>query len=74
MCVRARVCWYYIADLSTVSVCLPVHDVTQKHTYTHTSNTKNTGKHTSSNDGKSTLSLKHSISVLSHEKTHSRKR
>ncbi len=41
----------------------------------HTSNTQNTGKYMSSNDRKSTLSLKHSISVLSHEKhTHSPKR
>ena len=35
MCVCARVCWYYFADLSTVSVCLPVHTVTQQHTHTH---------------------------------------
>ncbi len=35
MCVCARMCWYYFANLSTVSVCLPVHTVTQKHAYTH---------------------------------------
>jgi hypothetical protein len=37
-------------------------------THTHSSNTKNTDKYMSSNDRKSTLPLKHSISVLSHEK------
>jgi hypothetical protein len=70
MCVSARVCWYYFANLSTVSVCLPVHTVTHTHTHTHThtNNTTNTGKYMSRNDRKSTLSLKHSISVLSHEK------
>ena len=31
-CVRARVCCYYFANLSTVSVCLPVHTVTHTHT------------------------------------------
>jgi hypothetical protein len=36
VCVRARVCWYYFANLSTVSVSLPVHTVTQqKHTHKH---------------------------------------
>ena len=34
-CERARVCWYYLANLSTVSVCLPVHIVTPKNTQTH---------------------------------------
>jgi hypothetical protein len=43
MYTRARVCWYYFANRSTVSVCLPVHTVTQK--YTHKSNTKNIGKY-----------------------------
>ncbi len=47
---RARVCWSYFANLSTVSFCLPVHTVT----HTHTSNTKNTGKYMSRNDGKLT--------------------
>jgi hypothetical protein len=68
-CVRARVpsvCWYYFANLSTVSVCLPVHTVTQ--TLTHTSNTKNTDKYKPSNDRTPTLSLKESISVHSHKK------
>ncbi len=77
MCARARVCSYYFANLSTVSRHLPVHTVTQINTltHTHTSNTKNTGKYMSSNDRKSTLSLNHSLSVLSHEKhTHSPKR
>ena len=37
-CVRACACWHYFANISTVSVCLPVHTVTQKHTDTHTSN------------------------------------
>jgi hypothetical protein len=50
MCARAK-CWYYFAHLSTVSVCLPVHTVTQEHTHTHTSNTKST--YMSSNDRKS---------------------
>ncbi len=27
-CVHARVCWYYFANLSTVSVCLPAHTMT----------------------------------------------
>ncbi len=36
MCVRARVCWYSFANLSTVSVSLPVHTVTLKtHSLTH---------------------------------------
>ncbi len=35
--VCARVCaGSYFANLSTVSVCLPVHTVTQTHTHTHT--------------------------------------
>jgi hypothetical protein len=76
-CVHARVpcvCWSYFADLSTVSVCLPVHIVTQTHTHTHTSNTANTDKYKSSNDRTPTLSLEHTISVPSHKKhTHSRK-
>ena len=38
VCARACACWHYFANISTVSVCLPVHTVTQKHT--HTSNTK----------------------------------
>ena len=42
MCARARVCWYFFANISTASVCLPVHTVTQTHTQTHTSNTQNT--------------------------------
>ena len=71
-CARARVCWYYFANLSTVSVCLPVHTVTQKHSHTHT---KITGQYMSSHDRKSTLSLQHSISVLSHaQHAHSLKR
>ncbi len=68
MCVCACVCWYCFANPSNVSVCLPVHTVTQTHTHTHTSNTKNTGNFMSRNDRKSILSLKHSISVLSHAK------
>jgi hypothetical protein len=55
VCVRACVLYYFV-NLSTVSVCLPVHTVTQTHT--HTSYTKNTGKYMSRNDKKSTLSLK----------------
>ena len=48
ICARALVCSYYFANLSTVSLHLPVHTVTQNththtHTHTHTSNTKNTG-------------------------------
>jgi hypothetical protein len=42
VCARTRVCWYYFADLSSVSVCLPVHTVTETHKHTYTSNTKNT--------------------------------
>ncbi len=34
VCVCVCVCWYYFANLWTVSVCLPVHTVTQKHTHT----------------------------------------
>jgi hypothetical protein len=84
LCVHVCICAYgarayrtrhHRSSRMTVSVCLPVHTVTQKHTHTHTSNTKKTGKYLSSNDRKSTLSLKHSISVLSHEKlAYSRKR
>jgi hypothetical protein len=33
---RANVCWFCFANLSTVSVCLLVHTVTQKHTHTQT--------------------------------------
>jgi hypothetical protein len=32
---HACVCWYYFSNLSAVSVCLPVHNATQKHTRTH---------------------------------------
>jgi hypothetical protein len=72
VCVCARVCWYYYADLSTGSVSLPVHTVTHTHTQ---ATLKNTGTYLSSNDRKSTRSLKHSISVLSHDKhAHSHKR
>jgi hypothetical protein len=35
-CVFARVCWHYFANLSAVPVRLPVHTVTQKHSFTHT--------------------------------------
>ncbi len=41
---RARVCWSYFANLSTVSVCLPVHTVT--HTHTHTQATLKTQANT----------------------------
>ncbi len=44
---RARalcVCWYYFANLSTVSVCLPVHTVTKNNT--HTQPTPKTQAHT----------------------------
>ena len=51
----ARMCWYYFANLFTVSVGLPVHTVTQKKSHTHISNTKNTDKCIARNDGKSTL-------------------
>jgi hypothetical protein len=44
-----------------------MHTVTQN-THTHTTHIKNTGKYMSSNDRTSTLSRKHSISVLSHKK------
>ena len=73
MCARARVCSYYFANLSTVSLHLPVHTVEQKHSGTHTCQVRI--EYRSRNDRKSTLSLKHSISVLSHEKhAHSLKR
>ncbi len=35
MCACEGVCWYYFANLSTVSVCLPVHTVTQEHIHKH---------------------------------------
>ena len=57
MCSRARVCWYYFANLSTVFVCLPVHTVTQKK-HEHTRHTKNTGQYMSSNDRKSFICIK----------------
>ncbi len=82
--VRAR--WHYFANLSTVSVCLPVHTVTHDcvcvfmchtHTITHmcscdtTIHTKNTGQYMPSNDWISTLStLKRSISETRHKHTH----
>ena len=46
MCARARVCWYYLANLSTVSLHRPVHTVAQKkHSLTHTqAKLKKTGK------------------------------
>ena len=67
MCARALACWYCAAKLSTVSVRLRSHTVTQKTLeQTHTSYTENTGKYMSRNDsyndGVSTLALKHSIS------------
>jgi hypothetical protein len=34
MCASACECWYYFANLSTLSVCLPVHTVAQTHTHT----------------------------------------
>jgi hypothetical protein len=61
MCARALASWYCAAKLSTVSVRLRSHTVTQK-TLTHTSYTQNTGKYMSRNDGVSTLALQHSIS------------
>jgi hypothetical protein len=45
-CVCARVCWYYFLNLSTASVCLPVHTVTQTHTHTHTHATLKTQANT----------------------------
>jgi hypothetical protein len=44
MCASARLCWYYFANLSTVSVCLPVHTMT--HTHTHTQATQKTQANT----------------------------
>ena len=67
----ARACSSTISLISLYCVCF----VIPKNTHTHKKNNKNTGKYMSSNDGKSTLSLKHSISVLSHDNhTHSLKR
>ena len=76
VCTCARVCWS-TGTISLISLlclfvcrCTPWH----KHTHTHASNTKNTGKYEASNDRKTTLALKHS-SVLSHDKhTHKPKR
>ena len=45
-CVCARLCWYYFANLSTVSVCLLVHTVTHTHTHTHTQATLKTQANT----------------------------
>ena len=65
---------------TNMHTCVSVYVCVKKHfcggeKNTHTSNNKNTGKYMPSNDAKSTLSLKHSISVLSHEKlAHSLKR
>jgi hypothetical protein len=42
LCMCARVCWYYFADLSIVSIYLPVHTVTCK-IKKHKSKTINTG-------------------------------
>jgi hypothetical protein len=36
MCSRARACWYYFANLSTVYACLPASLDTNTHTHTHT--------------------------------------
>ncbi len=50
--VRACVCWCYFANLSTVSVCLPVHTVTQTHTHTQaTLETCNDRKYFICNEG-----------------------
>ncbi len=46
MCTHARVCWYHFANLSTVSVCPPVHTVTQTDTHTHTQTTLKTHANT----------------------------
>jgi hypothetical protein len=74
-CVCARVCAGNISLFSLLCQFICQFTPWHKNTHTHTSNTKYTGKYTSSNDAKSTLSLKHSISVLSHEKhAHSLKR
>ena len=73
---RARVCPGTISLISLLRlVCLPVPTVTQnKDTHTR-NNTTNTGQCMSSNHRTSTLSLNHTISVLSHEKhAHSPKR
>jgi hypothetical protein len=34
MCSRARACWYYFANLSTVYACLPARRDTNTHTHT----------------------------------------
>jgi hypothetical protein len=46
MCTHARVCWYHFVNLSTVSVCPPVHTVTQTHAHTHTQATLKTHANT----------------------------
>ncbi len=75
VCASACAFWYYLANASTVSVCLTVCLQVHTKTHTHTSNTKNTGQYMSRNDRKSTLSLNHSISVPSHDQhAHSLKR
>ena len=69
-CILVCLCMYMCMRSESESAS---HSSPPKHA--HISNTKNTGKHMSRNYRKSTLQLKHSISVLSHEKhTHSRKR
>ena len=69
-CMLVCLCMYMCMRSESESAS---HSSPPKHA--HISNTKNTGKHMSRNYRKSTLQLKHSISVLSHEKhTHSRKR
>jgi hypothetical protein len=74
MCARVCVCWYCFANLSTLCSSTGAHCGTTNN-LSHTSNTKNTGTCMSSNDRKSTLSLKHSVSVLSHvNHAHSLKR
>jgi hypothetical protein len=69
---RARVCWYYFTNLSSVSVCLPVHTVTQKHTHKRTSNTAKAGKYVSSNDRKSFICIEGGQTNRTHTITHSR--
>jgi hypothetical protein len=46
MCAHARLRWYYFANLSTASVCLPVHTVTQTNTRTHKQATPKTQANT----------------------------
>ena len=70
-CVCTRcVCWYYFANLSTVSVCLPVHTVTQKNTNTHKQQPQKTSKYMSSNERENPSFVLNGGNTITHPPKH----